>query len=98
MSSVCYVYIMTNEYNTTLYVGFTHDIARRVYEHKHELLDGFTKSYHLHKLVYVEQFNMAVDGIAYEKRLKKFSRTKKFALINEQNPHWRDLAEDFGLE
>ncbi len=65
-----YVYIMTNEHNTTLYVGVTNDLTRRVYEHKYEVNKGFTKQYQLHKLIYFETFFEVNDAIAREKQLK----------------------------
>ena len=73
----------------------THDLARRMYEHKNGIHEGFTKKYHVNKLVYYVNFNMTVDAIACEKRLKKLSRANKEKLINEQNPEWRDMTEDF---
>ncbi len=90
----CFVYIMTNWSHTVLYVGMTHDLARRMYEHKNGVYKGFTKKYHLNKLVYYIEFCMTVDAIACEKRFKKLSRTNKEKLINAQNPEWRDLSAD----
>ena len=93
--SDCYVYMMTNKWNSVIYVGMTHDIVRRVYEHKNGIYEGFTKKYKLEKLVYLVCFTQTVDAIACEKRFKKFARQKKVDLIQEQNPHWRDLSDDF---
>lgn len=90
-----YVYIMTNNHNTVLYVGVTNNLERRVYEHKNEVIEGFTKRYQIHKLVYYESFDGVNDAIAYEKALKKLSRSNKEKRINEKNPTWRDLSEDF---
>ncbi len=87
-----YVYILTNKNNTTLYVGMTNDLQRRLYEHKNELLDGFTKRYHLHKLVYFECVDSAESAIAREKQLKKMSRLNKEKLINRDNLDWKDLS------
>ena len=95
-NSDCFVYIMTNWNNKVLYVGMTHDLVRRVYEHKNGVRKGFTKKYHCTKLVYFAQFCMTVDAIACEKRFKKLSRANKEKLIEAQNPSWRDLAEEFG--
>ena len=89
-----YVYIMTNYANTVLYIGVTNDINRRVYEHKNELNDGFTKKYHLHKLVYLESTSNVEDAIAREKQLKGLSRKKKESLIAAINPNWIDLSTE----
>lgn len=87
-----YVYMMTNQNNTTLYIGVTNNIERRLTEHKNGLIDGFTKKYNLHKLVFLEECPSVTDAIAREKQLKGFSRNKKEALINETNPGWKDLS------
>ncbi len=86
-----FVYIMTNVHNTTLYVGVTNDLMRRVYEHKHEVNKGFTQQYQLHKLIYFETFFVVEDAIAREKQLKKLSRKNKKKLIGEANPTWEDI-------
>ena len=88
-----YIYIMTCESNSTLYIGVTNDLQRREYEHQNELLDGFTKQYKLHKLVYFEEFNSIEDAITREKQLKKWSRIKKEQLIQRLNPDWKDLSK-----
>lgn len=90
-----YVYIMTNEKNTSFYIGVTNDIIRRVYEHKNDLIDGFTKRYRLHKLVYVEQTELLTDAIVREKQLKNWRRDWKINLIRKINPDFRDLYGDF---
>lgn len=87
-----YVYILSNYTNTTLYIGVTGDIERRIYEHKNGLLDGFTEKYNVTKLVYVEECDNVNDAIAREKQLKKWRREKKEALIKTINPEWKDLA------
>ena len=89
-----YVYIMTNENNSTVYIGVTNDINRRVYEHKHGLTGGFTKKYNLHKLVYVEHAGTATDAIAREKQLKGWKRERKNQLVNSVNPEWKDLYSE----
>ena len=89
-----YVYMMTN-ISKTLYVGITNDIDRRVYEHKHKLIDGFTKKYNIVKLVYFEETDDVNSAIAREKQIKGWLRKKKIALIESVNPHWKDLSEDF---
>lgn len=87
-----YVYILSNYTNTTLYIGVTGDIERRIYEHKNGLLVGFTEKYNVTKLVYVEECDNVNDAIAREKQLKKWRREKKEALIKTINPEWKDLA------
>ena len=88
-----YVYILTNKNNTVLYIGVTNDLLRRMYEHQNEQIEGFTKRYHLHKLVFFEEFSDINDAIACEKRLKRWTRAKKNALIESKNPNWKDLSE-----
>jgi len=85
------VYIMTNKYNTVLYIGFTNNIARRVYEHKNKHHKGFTKKYNVTKLVYYELFEDAKLAIKREKTLKNLVRRRKDELINNINPEWKDL-------
>ena len=87
-----FVYILTNTANTVLYIGVTNDLARRVYEHKNGMLEGFTKKYNVHKLVYFEQTTDIYSAITREKQLKKWSRAKKESLINSKNPDWCDLS------
>ncbi len=86
-----YVYILASKYKGTLYIGVTSDLVRRVYEHKNNLLDGFTKKYKVHRLVHYEIFENAHDAIQREKRLKKWNRQWKINLIEESNAHWDDL-------
>ena len=88
-----YVYIMTNKYNTVLYTGITNNIERRVYEHKKSLIEGFTSKYRIIKLVHVECYESIEVAITREKQIKAGSRTKKIALIKENNPEWKDLSE-----
>ena len=85
-----YVYIMTNV-SKTLYVGVTGDLERRVWEHKHKLLSGFTKRYNLTRLVYSEVTPDVRAAIAREKQIKGWLRRKKVALVESMNPEWRDL-------
>ena len=89
-----YTYIITNERRTTLYVGVTNDIARRMYEHKHGINKGFSKRYNLHTLVYMEHHDSAKAAIAREKYLKGKTREKKEALIDQYNPEWKDLSPE----
>ena len=90
-----YVYILTNTYNTVLYIGVTNNLERRLYEHKNKLVDGFTKKYNLHKLVYFDTTTDVRSAIEREKQLKGWARAKKNALIESINPDWTDLSEDW---
>lgn len=89
-----YVYILTNKLNTVLYAGVSNDLKKRVYEHKHKFIDGFTKKYNVNKLVYYEVFEDIVQAISREKQIKGWLRRKKIELINSMNPDWKDLYED----
>ncbi len=86
-----YVYIMASQMNGTLYIGVTKDLIRRVYEHKNNLVEGFTKEYSVHLLVYYEIHNDINNAIQREKRLKKWNRAWKIELIEKENPEWKDL-------
>ena len=86
-----WVYVMTN-HSGTLYIGMTNNLERRVWEHRHGVVEGFTSKYRITKLVLAEPFTEVRDAIAREKQLKKWSRVKKVALIQSSNPEWRDLA------
>jgi len=87
------VYIMTNQHNTTLYVGVTSDIERRAEEHRtHFHKHSFTAKYNLEKCVYYEYFLDIEQAIAREKQLKRWNRAKKEALINRLNPKWSNLT------
>ena len=88
-----HVYILTNRHNKVLYTGVTNDIKRRVYEHKNKLIDGFTKTYNVDKLVYFERFKDVRLALNREKEIKGWLRIKKLALIEESNPNWDDLFE-----
>ena len=92
MSKTYYVYIMSNT-TGTLYTGMTNDLQRRVYEHKHKLIDGFTKKYNITRLVYYEETNDVQTALAREKEIKKWRRSLKLNLIKSVNPTWRDLSE-----
>ena len=87
-----YVYIMTNK-SRTLYTGVTNNLERRVYEHKHKLIEGFTSKYNITKLVYYEAFGDIREALAREKQIKGWLRVKKIALIESVNPEWKDLSE-----
>ncbi len=86
-----YVYILANKRNGTLYIGVTNDLIKRVYEHRNNLLEGFTKRYSVHKLVYYEETNDINGAIKREKQLKKWNRKWKLELIENKNPKWEDL-------
>ncbi|MCB1563755.1 MAG: GIY-YIG nuclease family protein [Alphaproteobacteria bacterium] len=88
-----YVYIMAKERNSTFYVGITSDLSKRIWEHKNEVADGFTKKYGIKNLVYYEIFDDPENAIKREKRLKKWNRTWKMRVIEEMNPNWDDLYE-----
>lgn len=93
MKEQYYVYIMTNKYNTVLYVGVTNDLVRRVYEHRNKLLKGFTAKYNIVKLVYYEIHEDIKEAIKREKQIKGWLRAKKEELIKTMNPSWKDLYE-----
>lgn len=89
-----WVYIMASK-TGTLYVGFTNELTWRIYEHKNDLVDGFTKKYQCHKLVYFEEHQYVLNAIEREKQIKKWRREKKEKLIKSYNSSWKDLAEDW---
>jgi putative endonuclease len=86
-----WVYIMTNRRNGTLYIGVTSDLVRRVWEHREELAEGFTKRYGLKRLVHAERYDDIRDVIQREKNLKRWPRAWKLTLIGRNNPSWDDL-------
>jgi putative endonuclease len=86
-----FVYILASKRNGTLYIGTTSNLTRRVYEHKNDLVCGFTKKYNIRSLVYYEVTDDMGSALAREKQLKKWRRSWKIALIETQNPGWRDL-------
>ena len=89
-----YVYILASQRNGTLYIGVTNDLIRRVYEHRNGLVDGFTKQYKIHLLVYYEEVGDINAAISREKALKKWRREWKIDLTETFNPDWLDLYED----
>lgn len=86
-----YVYIMSSSNNSAIYIGVTNNIRRRYQEHRQGINPGFTKHYHVNKLVYLEEYSEIKDAIAREKQLKGIKRIKKNAIINANNPEWDDL-------
>jgi putative endonuclease len=89
-----WVYLMAS-ISGVLYVGMTNNLERRIWEHKQKVVEGFTKKYNCTKLVWFEEFRDVRDAIACETRIKDWRREKKAALIQESNPRWRDLSEDW---
>ena len=90
-----HVYILSNKANTVVYIGVTGDLMRRLWEHRNDVANEFTKRYHVHKLVYYESTTDAQTAIDREKQLKKWRRAKKNELIESVNPAWKDLAADW---
>jgi putative endonuclease len=90
-----FVYILTNKSNKVLYIGVTNNLERRMYEHRNQMIDGFTKKYNLTKLVYFEEASDVKSAIEREKQLKNWHRDWKISLINQVNPNWDDLSEGF---
>jgi putative endonuclease len=89
-----FVYILASKRNGTLYIGVTNDLVRRVYEHKADLVPGFTRRYSVHTLVYFEETDDVETAIAREKQMKKWNRAWKVSVIERSNPTWRDLYDD----
>jgi len=86
-----FVYILASKRNGTLYIGVTSDLIKRVWQHKKNVAEGFTRRYRVHNLVYYERFTDVYEAITREKRLKKWKRLWKLELIEKQNPEWEDL-------
>ena len=89
-----YVYILAN-HSRNLYTAVTNDLQRRLYEHKHHLVAGFTSKYEITRLVYFEETSDVQVALAREKCIKVWPRTKKMALIESSNPDWRDLSDEW---
>ena len=88
------VYILASKRNGTLYVGVTSNLAKRVWEHREQLVEGFTRKYGVHELVYYEIHDDMISAITREKQIKKWNRAWKLRLIERHNPEWRDLWEE----
>ena len=88
------VYILASKRNGTLYVGVTSDLLKRAWTHKNDLIEGFTKKYGVHLLVYYELCDDIVSAITREKQIKKWNRAWKLELIEAQNPDWKDLSDN----
>ena len=93
MNKQYYIYMMTNNGNSVIYVGVTGNLAKRVYQHREGLYEGFAKRYNVVKLVYYEVFSDATNAITREKQLKGGSRKRKIELITAFNPDWLDLYD-----
>ena len=85
------VYILASQRNGTLYTGVTRNLIQRVYQHKNYLIEGFTKKYGVHSLVYYELHESILVAITREKQIKKWKRQWKIELIEKNNPNWKDL-------
>ena len=85
------VYMLATKPYGTLYIGVTSDLVKRIWEHRNDAVEGFSKRYRAHRLVYFEQFRSMVEAIEREKELKKWRRAWKIALVDAANPDWRDL-------
>ena len=95
MTKQGFVYIVTNKHNSVIYTGVSSNLYRRIYQHKNELVDGFTKKYKCDKLVWYEYGDSIEFAIGREKQIKAGSRKRKIALIEQMNPNWLDLAKDW---
>jgi len=95
MPELYYVYIMANKPGGTLYIGITNKVFKRAKQHRDGVTSGFTKKYHLNRLVYYENYETPLEAITREKQLKHYNRAWKIRLIKTINPEWRNLAEDF---
>ena len=94
MNKSYYVYILSNKWNTVLYVGVTGDLIKRVWQHKQKLVEGFSKKYNLDKLVFYEIYEDPLEAIKREKQFKAGSRKKKIEAIKKMNSEWKDLYEE----
>ncbi len=88
-----YVYMLASQRNGTLYVGMTNDLVRRVWEHRNDVVEGFTKRYRVHTLVWFEVADESSAAILREKQIKKWNRRWKLELIEKENPKWLDLYD-----
>ena len=88
------VYILASKRNGTLYIGVTSDLQKRVWQHKNNALEGFTKRYGVHNLVYYELYGDMLTAVSREKQMKKWNRAWKLELIEKHNPDWNDLWND----
>lgn len=89
-----YVYILASKPQGVLYIGFSDELIGRTYSHRNELVEGFTKRYHVHRLVYYEVYEDRDEALKREKQLKKWNRAWKIRLIEKHNPEWKDFYDD----
>ena len=94
MNKQFYVYILASKRNGTLYTGVTSKLVQRVWQHKNNMVEGFTQKYNVKILVYYEAHGDAENAITREKQIKKWRRNWKLRLIEESNPHWKDLYDN----
>jgi putative endonuclease len=87
------VYMLASKRNGTLYIGVTSDLVKRVWEHRQDFVEGFTKKYGVHDLVWYELLEDMMTAIAREKQMKEWKRAWKLELIEKMNPEWKDLYE-----
>ncbi|XOU94682.1 MAG: GIY-YIG nuclease family protein [Candidatus Kerfeldbacteria bacterium] len=92
---IYYVYIITNKYDKVLYIGTTRNLENRIRQHKNKELTGFSEKYNLNKLVYYEEFEMAIEAFDREKQLKNWHREWKINLIKTMNIEFKDLAKEW---
>ncbi len=93
-----YIYILSNWNNRVLYIGVTNNLERRIYEHKNNIIKGFTEKYNVNKLVYFEETNSIKEAITREKQIKRWTRKKKVCLIEKTNKEWIDLTNSIELQ
>ncbi len=98
MSENYFVYFMTSMNNRVLYIGISSKLEQRVSQHKNGLMEGFTKRYKCHKLVYYEVYDDPENAILREKQLKRWIRKKKNALVDKKNPKWEDLSSEWYID
>lgn len=92
------VYLLASGRNGTTYTGVTSNLLQRIAQHREGTFDGFTRKHNVKMLVWFEQHSTMEHALVREKRVKKWNRAWKLRLIEDSNPRWRDLAEDFGFE
>ncbi len=93
-SKTYFVYILASKPNGTLYTGVTSNLVARIWQHKNNIVEGFTQKYHVHRLVYFEEHAAPHEAILREKQIKKWNRDWKIRLIEDKNPEWKDLWEE----
>ena len=94
MDKKWYTYILSSMKNWILYVWVTSNLEKRIYEHKNWIFEGFTKKYNIHSLVWYEEYPTIIEAIEYEKKIKKWRRSKKIELIEKDNPKREDLSKN----